>query len=155
MKEEFDRDSVIPYKNSVAQNLEANKQIQKKIDVAFAKGSKVQFQKFGTELKEKNSYFSRSKIPEVNSMDQELKATSMTNKFKSAGLNDEEDGYCQKCPTLKNHCPHKNKKEVIKEKYSYPILSNGTYGWLAPIDNLNSNHNLNSVTKGFYDSSHL
>ena len=92
----------------------------------------------------------------MNQRDQALQNLKATNKFKATNNVLEEDkDYCQKCPTQKNHCPHKNKREQIKDKFSYPILSNSTYGWLPPIDNLNENRNLNSVTRFFFDTSHL
>ena len=155
-KEKIDLENIPKYKNSVSQNLEAVRQIQKKIDNAFSNTSNVQFKKYGKELTEKNTYFAKSKIPEVNQRDQALQNLKATNKFKATNNVLEEDkDYCQKCPTQKNHCPHKNKREQIKDKFSYPILSNSTYGWLPPIDNLNENRNLNSVTRFFFDTSHL
>ena len=57
------------YKNSVAQNLEAAKQIQHKIDISFRKISKNSFDKYAHELEGKNTYFTNTKIPEVNSKD--------------------------------------------------------------------------------------
>jgi hypothetical protein len=156
-KEKIDPDSIPKYKNTVSQNLEAIRQIQKKVDQAFSKSSATQFNKYDQELKEKNSYFAKSKIPDINKQDQAEQNLKITNKFKGLTnlLNEEENDYCQKCPSLKNHCPHKNKKEQIKDKYTYPILSNSTYGWLPPVDDLKENHNIKSVTKSFYDNSHL
>jgi len=155
--EKIDPESIPKYKNTVSQNLEASRQIQKRVDEAFAKSSKNQFVKYSKELYEKNSYFAKSKIPEVNEQDQMIQNLKITNKFKSVinPLEEQDEGYCQKCPSLRNHCPHKNKKEQIKDKYSYPILSNSTYGWFDPIDNLKENHNIKAVTKTFFDSSHL
>ena len=155
-KEEIDLSEVPKYKNSVAQNQEGNKQIQKKIDGAFKKASSSSYQKYNKELTEKNSYFAKSKIPEINESDMDFQKTKTLNKFKSTVIEDvNADAYCQKCPSHKNHCPHKNQKDQIKDKYSYPIVTSSAYGWLKPIDNLNENHNLNSVTKQFFDNSHL
>lgn len=156
-KEKIDLENIPRYKNSVSQDLESVRQIQKRIDNAFKKASTASYSKYGKELQEKNTYFARSKMPEANEKDLELMSTKMTNKFKGTItlFGDDEGGYCQKCPSQKNHCPHKNKKEQIKDKYSYPIVSSSTYGWLPPIDNLGENHNLNSVTKSFFDNSHL
>ena len=52
-------------------------------------------------------------------------------------------------------CPHKNIKTQIKDKYEYPIVSSAVYGWGEFYDNLGENHNVNSVTRSFYDSTHL
>lgn len=136
--------------------LEWNKQIQRKIDGASAKASSSSFQKFESELKEKNNYFSRSKITDMNDKDTQEMTYKINSKFKTnIPSNGEDDSYCQKCPSMKNHCPHKNKKDLIKDKFSYPILSNSTYGWLAPYDNLGENNNLDSTTKSFYNEGHL
>ncbi len=153
-KSSNDEKEIIPYKNSVAQNLGANKEIQKKIDHAFKKHSEKKFQQYSTHLQEKNTYFTSSKREEVNKNDLQLEITKTENKFK---LEEQEDNsYCQKCPAFKNHCPHKNPKEQIKDKYNYPIVTSSTYGWLKPFDNLGGGqHNLNSVTKTFFDKSHL
>ena len=154
-KEEIDLENVPKYKNSDVQNYEATKQIQKKINQAFSKASKELYIKYNDDLDKKNNYFAKSKITEINEKDTELQVSKISNKFKSLKSDENEDYYCQKCPSQKNHCPHKNKKEQLKDKYSYPIQSNSVYGWLPPIDNLNGNHNLNSVTRTFFDNSHL
>lgn len=133
--------------------LEWNKQIQKKIDLAASKSSSASFQKYENELNDKNNYFARSKIPEVNERDTQVINSKMKTKYKLK--EDEEETYCQKCPIMKNHCPHKNKKEQVKDKFSYPILTNSAYGWLSPYDNLGNNHNLDSTTKTFYNQGHL
>ncbi len=154
VKEEIDKDKITPYINSVAQNLGANKEIQKKIDHAFKKHSEKKFIKYETELQGKNTYFSKSKKEEINTADLIFENLKTENKFKH---DDKEDtSYCQKCPSFKNHCPHKNPKEQIKDKYNYPIVTSSTYGWLKPYDNLTAGqHNINSVTKTFFDKSHL
>ena len=155
-KEKIDLENVPKYKNSASQNLESVKQIQKKIDAAFSKAANAQFIKYEKELQEKNTYLAKSKMPEIYQKDQMLQQTKITNKYKGViGLDEEDDGYCQKCPSQKNFCPHKNKKENLKDKYSYPIVSNATYGWLPPIDNLKEHHNIKSVTKYFWDDTHL
>lgn len=157
MREEFDPDSVERYKNSIAQDLEANKQIQKKIDQAFRSSSKLSLSKYESELKEKNNYYTKTKLDQVNQKDLTMQETNLRNRFKSSSTLDteKEEAYCQKCPTGKNHCPHKIKKDQIKDKYSYPIVSSSVYGWMPPIDNMIENHNLKSATKTFYDHSHL
>ena len=68
---------------------------------------------------------------------------------------DSKEEYCQKCPALKNRCTHKVEKEVLKEKYTYPITSSSTYGWLEPYDNLDIDNKLKSNIQAFYDKSHL
>jgi hypothetical protein len=65
-REEFDPESVIPYKNSAAQNLGANKELQKKIDHVFKRHSESQFKKLGSQLVEKNTYFTAIKIKRFN-----------------------------------------------------------------------------------------
>jgi hypothetical protein len=158
MKQEVDMENIPKYRNSASQNLSADRQIQKKIDETFARVTYNSYLKYERELMEKNTYFTKSKIPEVNIKDQEFQATKLKNSYKATTNNfclGTNDRYCQKCPYMKNHCPHKNKKEDLKEKYSYPILTNSAYGWLPPIDKFRENHNINSVTKTFYDNSHL
>lgn len=156
-KEEIDLENIPRYKPSVSQKLEADRQIQKKIDQAFKNNSQMLYQRYEKEMTEKNTYFAKSKISEINEKDIQMQTTKMTNKFKGSisQFGEDEDSYCQKCPSQKNHCPHKNKKEQIKDKYSYPILTSSAYGWLPPIDNLSGKHNLNSVTRSFFDHSHL
>jgi hypothetical protein len=150
-KPHFDR-----FKGSglTSRELDWNKQIQRKIDLTAGKSSAASFQKLEKDLKEKNTYFAKSKIAEVNEKDSQLMNSKMSSKYKIKEDEDEET-YCQKCPSMKNYCPHKNKKEQIKDKFSYPILSNSAYGWLPPYDNLGDNHNLDSTTKSFYNQGHL
>lgn len=142
------------YKNSASQNLEAWKQIQKKEDVAYGKASAATFKKLGEELVKKNSYFSRSKRKDVAIFD-DLNELEKTRSNYRQIKNVAEDDYCQKCPSYRNRCPHKNPKESAKDKYSYPIVTSFAYGWLEPYDDLTQNKNLNSVMKSFYDSGHL
>ena len=153
MSEKIDLEKVPKYKNTVSQNSEFQRETQKRIDQASSKSSKEKFTKLCHELTEKNTYFAKSKIPEVNEVDLYTKSLKSSGKFRYT--KQEQDDYCQKCPSLKNHCPHKNQKEQIKDKYSYPILSNSVYGWFPPVDNLQEKHNVKSVTKDFYDHSHL
>ena len=153
-KDEIDKDNILPYKNTSSQNLEANKEIQKKIDNAFKKASEKKYEQYENELSEKNTYFTRSKIPNVNLLDQTMQKSRIENNFKLSD-NQEDKGYCQKCPTYKQHCPHKYPKEQLKEKFNFPIVTNSTYGWLKPYDNLGGKYNITSVTKSFYDKSHL
>jgi hypothetical protein len=152
-REEFDPENVIPYKNSAAQNLGANKEIQKRIDNTFKKHSESQFKKLGSQLVEKNTYFTASKIPSENKADQERQRKTVQDKFIQRDTNDDE--YCQKCPSRKVYCPHREPRPQIKDKFCYPIQSSSTYGWLVPYDNLLKNYNLNQNTKYFYDHSHL
>jgi len=69
--------------------------------------------------------------------------------------NKQVNDYCMKCASNKNFCPHKTVRENLKEKHSYPIVTSAAYGWLPPIDNFSQKNNINSVTKSFYDNSHL
>ncbi len=152
----YDPETVIKYKNSVSQNLFADREIQKKIDHAANRGSQLKFKKYADELIGKNTYFSRTKRDDVRLEDEDFMQTNLMNSYKAnfKSANDD-DGYCQKCPVLKNHCPHKNKRGQMKDKYSYPIVSNSTYGWLPPVDVFRHSNNLNSNTKSFFDHSHL
>ena len=70
---------------------------------------------------------------------------------KGADLN----GYCQKCPALKNNCKHKAQNENFKDKYTYPVTTSSGYGWLTPIDNLSDGYKLQSEIQNFYDKGHL
>jgi hypothetical protein len=153
MSEKIDLENIPRYKNTVSQNLDFNKQIQKKIDAAFSKASNEKFIKLEKELQEKNTYFAKSKIPEVN--DNDIKTQTMKSSSAIRNPLNEVNDYCQKCPSLKNHCPHKNPKHQIKDKYSYPILTSSVYGWMPPVDKFQENHNIRSATKDFNDHSHL
>jgi hypothetical protein len=157
--EEVEEEKPVKVKN-FSQELEGQRQLQKKIDLAFRKASQNSYKKYEKELKEKNTYFSKNKLPDENQKDLTMQETKMKNKFKSTleyteKEKDAETYYCQKCPSGKNHCPHKIKKEQVKDKYPYPIVSSSAYGWLPPIDNMVADHNLNSVTRTFFDHSHL
>ena len=46
-------------------------------------------------------------------------------------------------------------RDDLNEKYEYPITSSSVYGWFKPYDNMQENHNKNSVTREFYDQTHL
>lgn len=76
------------------------------------------------------------------------------NLLRSSSLNTD-DSYCQKCPTMKNKCPHKNERKLIKDNFSYPLTTSSAYGWLEPIDTISPNYNIKSYIQGFYDKSHL
>lgn len=153
-KEAIDPDSIIPYKNSQNQVLLAHKQIQKKVWEASGKTNKDTFQKFENKLEDKNTYFARSKIPDINNKDlSEMEAE--VQKIQRGSAFNKDDSYCQKCPTMRNKCPHKSERTLIKDKYSYPITTSSTYGWLEPIDKISENHHINSQIQGFYDKSHL
>ena len=77
-------------------------------------------------------------------------------KYSGAIKDDNDDNYyCIYCTSKTTPCPHRREREVIKEKFEYPIKSSSVYGWFKPYDNLGENHNKNSVTKSFYDHSHL
>lgn len=154
-REEIDLENVPKYKNSVVQDLEAWKQLQHKIDISFRKVSLASFEKYQNQLQEKNTYYNNTKIPEINSKDIADDKMRSIKKFSGAITETKDEGYCQKCPSGKNHCPHKIKKEQIKDKFEYPITSSSAYGWFPFYDNLGDNHNINSETKSFYDQTHL
>lgn len=153
-KEPIDPDSIKPYKNSQNQMLLAHKQIQNKISKEAIKTNKEKIEKLSNKLESKNTYFSQSKIPEINSKDLEKMEKESLRLQRASGL-DKDDSYCQKCPTMKNKCIHKTQRVPIKDKFSYPITTSSAYGWLDPIDNLSDNHNIKSYIQGFYDKSHL
>ena len=147
---------IIKYKNTPSQNLESWRELQKTEDKLFniiAKDSKM---KLSNQLFSKNSYFHQSKKPEVKIIDEEIYRKKQEEKNKGVieenkSLND----FCMKCASNKNTCSHRTIRENLKDKMSYPLLTNSAYGWLPPIDNFSQKNNLNSVTKQFFDSSHL
>ena len=148
-------EEVPKYKNSVSQNLEAAKQIQHKIDLSFRKISKTSFDKYAQELQQKNTYFTNTKIPEVNSKDLANDKLNSIKKFSGAITKEDDDYYCPKCTSKTNPCPHRMQRAQVKDKHEYPITSSSVYGWFKPYDDLGDDHNLNSVTKSFYDQTHL
>ena len=151
-----EEEEIKKYKNSPAQDLEAWRKIQKKIDVSFRKVSEKKFQDYAQKLKEKNTYWCNTKYPEINKKDIEEDKINTLKKYSGAIMNDnEENDYCMYCTSKMTPCPHKNKKTQIKDKYEYPIVSSSVYGWGEFYDNLGENHNVNSVTRSFYDSTHL
>ncbi len=153
-KDGIDLENIKPYKNAPSQILESHKQVQKKVYESSIKQNKAKFDKIGDDLYKKNSYFNNSKIPEKNSIDiinNELKAMNTLRKIETQSTED----YCQKCPALKNRCTHKIQKENLKDKYTYPITTSSTYGWLEPYDNLDVDNKLKSTIKEFSDKSHL
>ena len=154
-KETIDPDSIIKYKNSQNQNISAHKQIQKKINDVASKINHDKFENFGEQLENKNTYFSNSKIPEENKKDLAELEEEANRNLRSSGLDKNTYTYCQKCPTMKNKCPHRTEKNQFKDKYTYPITSSSTYGWLEPIDTIIENRNIKSYIQGFYDKSHL
>ena len=153
-KEPINPEDIKPYKNSAAQNLQAHKQIQKKVYNSGLKQNNDKMEKISDDLNKKNSYFNNSKIQEVNKTDlinSELSAIGfIREKGPDSGI-----GYCQKCPALKNKCAHTTEREILKDKYTYPVTTSSGYGWLTPYDNLNIDYKLKSVIQNFYDKSHL
>ena len=130
--------------------------MQKKIDLSFQKVSESSFKKYEQELQNKNTYWTTSKYPEVNSKDLSEDKKKTLDKFSGKlDKNMVEGYYCPKCTSKSYPCYHDHEKPQIKDKFEYPITSNSVYGWFKPYDNLGDNHNLNSVTASFYDSSHL
>ena len=109
-KDDGEEEEIPRYKNSVAQNLEAAKQIQHKIDISFRKISKNSFDKYAHELEGKNTYFTNTKIPEVNSKDLADDKLNSIKKFSGAITKEEDDYYCPKCTSKTNPCPHKKQK---------------------------------------------
>jgi len=153
-KEPIDPDSIKPYKNSHNQNLLAHKQIQKKVSDASKNTNLEKIGKLTNKLEEKITYFSHSKIPEVNSIDLVEMEKEVKKLQRESGF-DKDNSYCQKCPAMKNKCPHRTERSLIKEKFSYPITTSSGYGWLEPIDNISPNYNLKSYIQAFNDKSHL
>ena len=147
---------IIKYKNTPSQNLHSWRELQSKEDKFFKANAKDSQMKLSNQLFSKNSYFHQSKKPDVKILDEEISRKRQEEKNKgiveeNKALND----FCMKCASNKNCCPHRTIRENLKDKHSYPILTNSAYGWLPPIDNFSQKNNLNSVTKQFFDSSHL
>ena len=143
-------------KNTPAQDLEANRQIQRKIDESFQKVSESSFKKYEKELTHKNTYFTNTKYPEVNEQDLALDQEETMKRFSGKLSDNMQDGYyCPKCTSKSYPCIHIKQRAQIKDKFEYPITSSSVYGWFKPYDNLGDNHNLTSATAAFYDSSHL
>jgi len=147
---------IIRYKNGAAQNLGANKELQKIEDMFNMKRSQKSFQQYEDRLYEKNTYFGKSKIPSINEEDIR-KDNETTMKNINTGKNMEIDKtFCQKCPVFKNNCKHIRERQQLKDKYSYPITTYSGLGWLEPIEGkFQQKYTLNSETKSFYDTSHL
>jgi hypothetical protein len=152
---EEEEKAVIPYKNDPSQNLACFKELQKKEDQTVEKQNLETRRKYKDLMTYKNSYFYRSKIQTVREKEDEDEKQNIRDKFKVSENIRVTNNYCNKCSSNKNFCLHRNAKEILKEKYTYPIVSNSTYGWLPPIDNYSQRNNLNSVTKQFFDNSHL
>ena len=150
-----DDEEVPKYKNSASQNLEADRQIQRKIDISFRKVSKASFDKYAHELQGKKTYWTSSKIPEVNERDLAQDKQNTLKRFSGAITKEDHDYYCPKCTSKTNPCPHKKEREQIKDKFEYPITSSSVYGWFKPYDNLSETYNKDSVTRYFYDQTHL
>lgn len=153
-KEPINLEDIKPYKNSAAQNLQAHKQIQKKVYDTGLKHNKDKIEKFGEDLNKKNSYFNNSKIPEINNIDLINSELAAIGSIRQKGP-EAANGYCQKCPALKNKCAHTTQRENLKDKYTYPVTTSSGYGWLTPYDNLNDEYKLKSEIQNFYDKSHL
>lgn len=147
---------IIKYKNNPSQNLESWRELQRKEDKTFNIQARDSRMKLAGELNLKNSYFHQSKRPDVKKLDQEKYMKKIEEKAKGrAEIIENYNDFCMKCASNKNFCPHRSIREDPKEKLTYPILTNSVYGWLPPIDNFSQKNNLNSVTKSFFDSSHL
>lgn len=152
-KEDIDMENIIPYKNSAAQILQAHKQVQKKVCDTGKKQNNEKLNKIRSELNNKNTYFTRSKLPEEN--ETELINTELNLLKELRKDQNESDNFCQKCPKLRSKCAHKSQKENMKDKYSYPLTTSTGYGWLNPFDNLNCNYKMKSEIQQFYDKGHL
>ena len=148
-----DEPEIIPYTYNPSQKLESFKQLQKKEEFYFMKNSKNKFIELENSLNEKNSYFAKAKVPEINAYDQLVQKEEEYRKFKDTKKIDLD--FCKKCPVFKNHCPHKKQSSLIKEKFPFPITTSSAYGWLPEYDRFKENFKLNKATKDFYNSSHL
>lgn len=149
-----DEDEEIPkYVPGASQVLNSLKELQRKEEYFFMKASQKRFIELEKKLKEKNTYFGKAKIPDVYEYDLQKQREKDLAKIRNPHTIEKE--YCQKCPVYKNHCPHKNPKTQIRDKYSYPLISSSTYGWLPEYDLFKSNFRKNNATKDFYSSSHL
>ena len=135
-----DDEEVPKYKNSARQNLEADRHIQRKIDISFRKVSKASFDKYAHELQGKNTYWKSSKIPEVNERDLAQDKQNTLKRFSGAIAKEDYDYYCPKCTSKTNPCPHKKEREQIKDKFEYPITSSSVYGWFKPYYNVSETY---------------
>ena len=148
-----DDEEIIPYKRGPSQLLNSWRELQKKEEYFFMKHSQKKFIELEKQLADKNSYFGKTKIPDIYQSDLQKQKEADIKKMRD--VNKIELDFCKKCPVYKNYCPHKNPKTQIKDKYSYPIISSSTYGWLPEYDKFKENFRLNQATKNFYDSTHL
>lgn len=148
-----EEDEIPKYVMGPSQKLNGLKELQRKEEYFFMKNSKKTFIELEKELQDKNSYLGKTKITSVYKEDMEKQKQKDLEKIRNS--NNKDTGYCQKCPVYRNNCPHKNQREQFKDKYSYPITSSSTYGWLPESDNFKSNYRLNQATKEFYNCTHL
>ena len=136
-----------------AQILNGWKEVQKREEFFYIQNAKKKFIELEKKIEDKNTYLGQTKIPEVNAYDLLLQKEADLRKMREIKKVDTE--FCKKCPAFKNHCPHKQVRPLIKEKYSYPIISSSTYGWLPDLDKFKENYKINKATKNFYDTTHL
>lgn len=148
-----EEEEIKKYINGPSQVLNSLKELQRKEEVFFMRNSHKKFIELENELQSKNSYFGKAKQHNIYINDLEIQNQKDIQKIRNPQIIEKD--YCQKCPVYKNHCPHKNKKEQIKDKYSYPIISSSTYGWLPEFDKFKSNFKLTGATRDFFNSSHL
>lgn len=153
--EDGEEKPVIPYKNDPSQNLACFKELQKIEDKTVEKQNMETRRMYKDMMTFKNNYFYRSKIQSVREKEDLIEKQSIREKYKVCENTRLVNDFCNKCSSNKNFCLHRNTKEIMKEKYTYPLVTNSTYGWLPPIDNYSQRNNLNSVTKQFFDTSHL
>lgn len=147
---------IIKYKNNPSQNLECWKECQKIEDKFFQIQGKESRMKLSGEINSKNTFFHQTKKADVKVKDQEIQRKRQEERSKGiVEENKQLNDYCMKCASNKNFCPHKTVRENLKDKHSYPIVTSAAYGWLPPIDNFSQKNNINSVTKSFFDNSHL
>ncbi len=148
-----DDEEVIKYVNAPSQVLNSLKELQRREEYFFMKNSKKKFIELEKQLQDKNTYFGKTKIPEIYEDDLNKQRRLDLERIRNPGNNN--TNYCQKCPVFKNYCPHKNVRPQIKEKYSYPLTTSSGYGWMPEFDRFKDNFRTNQVTKDFYSSHHL
>lgn len=148
-----DEEEIKKYVRGPSQILNSLKELQRKEEYFFMRNSKKTFIELEKELKSKNTYFGKTKIPEVYKHDCEVQDRKDIEKLRNKKeLNQD---FCKKCPVFKNHCPHVNPRTQIKDKYHYPLTTYSGYGWLPEFDNFKENYRLNQTTKDFYSTTHL
>ena len=135
-----DEDERPKIKNTPAQDLEAARQLQKKIDLSFQKVSESSFKKYEQELQNKNTYWTTTKYPDVNSKDLSEDQKKTIAKFSGKlDKNMVEGYYCPKCTSKSYPCYHDHETPQIKEKF-HNLTSISNYINVTSTDSSGNNY---------------